>query len=210
MATDPSVAQLYAQPPSKAYNIEALHGASNYAMWKVQMCDILTVWGMLLTRRWHRKLGPTLLLAPGTVTPGGAATAEAAQAESNKAWARIDRDALTQIRLRCTYEVIGHIQMATRAYDAWRTLSQLYETHGALGIILAAPEVLPDGSALRESRLKVTCCCCAAFRMNIAGLGKVIEDDDFAITLLTSLPESWNPFLSSVALNKSTDRDPGR
>ncbi len=73
-----------------------------------------------------------------------------------------------------------------------------------------APEVLPDecpeGKSIESHLLLLR-----GIQNELAGLGKVIEDDDFAITLLTSLPESWNPFLSSVALtNLQTETLVGR
>lgn len=74
---------------SNLYTIESLHGASNFALWKVQISDVLTGLGVI------SHVNGTSLSAP---------IIEVAQAEANRKWLVEDTDALINIRLRVNGE----------------------------------------------------------------------------------------------------------
>ena len=120
------------------------------------------------------------------------------------AWNRADRKALSTIILRVDDNVLVYVSAAKTAKEAWTALSNMYEAKGAIGITLTrrkfhrstCPE---DGDIEEHIRTMRT------YSTELSRLGRPIPDDEFAYTLLESLPESWDSFVSAIADDVAAD-----
>lgn len=164
---------------SSIYRIELLQGTPNYPSWKVQMVDILTDSGL-----------------EDHVEPA-ADDAAAKLRETDTAWIKADRRALSAIRLRVAPDVVHHIQGETTALSAWEMLSHLFELKGQMGIILARHKFYstraPADLAL-EPHIKLM----RQFQGELKSLGQEVTDGDFSVALLSSLPPDWDAFVRST------------
>lgn len=167
----------HADNASGSYRIEALKGAENYLAWRVQMADILVNQDLMK-------------YADGTST----VPADAALAET---WNTKDRKALTSIRLRVSSSMISHIMGATTSKDAWDTLKNVFNTQGPLAKILARRKLLryavEEGGTMEEEVRNMR-----KLKEELTLLGATVTDDEFSLTILTALPASWDPFISSM------------
>ena len=108
-----------------------------------------------------------------------------------------DRAALSIIRLRVADKMIVYIASATTSKGAWNTIQQMLEPQGALSTVLVRRKLFraacEEGTAIDDHiRTLIT------YREELIGLGQTLDDAEFAITLLTSLPESWNNFIAGI------------
>jgi hypothetical protein len=160
---------------SNIYRIKPLEGAENYAVWKIKMVDILTDQGL-----WE-------------YVEGTAPDAE----EQLAAWKKKDRTALSTIRLRVADKLLVYIASATSAKQAWTTLKELLEAQGPLGIVLARRKLFrarcEEGTSVEEHIRTLR-----SYQEELHSLGEEINDSEFSIILLTSLPDSWNNYISSI------------
>jgi hypothetical protein len=168
------------------YKLDPLKGAENYAVWKIKMTDILTDQGLLE-------------YADGTSTP------PADSAPTAAAWKSKDRKALSMIRLRVGDGPLVYIAGAKTSKEAWTALKDMFEARGPIGIITVRRKLFraqcEEGGDIEEHIRTLR-----GYVEELAGLGSKISDEDFSITLLTSLPDSWDPFISAVdtaTLNES-------
>lgn len=152
-------------------------GAENYAVWKIKMIDILT--GQDL---WEYVDGTNAL-------PND----ESLQA----VWRKKDRQALSTIRLRVADKMLVYVASSKSAKDAWDTLKSLLEAQGALGIVLARRKLFrakcEEGTTIEEHIRTLR-----SYQEELHNLGQKIEGEEFSIILLSSLPESWDNYISSI------------
>src|ERR1700678_2434573 len=162
---------------TNVYRIEPLTGAENYAVWKIKMIDILT--GQDL---WEYVDGTTIL-------PTDTA--------SQSGWRKKDRLALSMIRLRVADKMLVYVASLTSAREAWETLNSLLEAQGALGIVLARRKLFraqcAEGTTIEEHIRTLH-----SYQEELHNLGQKIDGEEFSIILLSSLPESWNTYISSI------------
>jgi hypothetical protein len=165
------------QSSNSLYRIEGLKGEENYGVWKTKMIDILTSTDFME----H---------ADGTA-------AEPNDPAAKAAWQKKDRMALSAIRLRVADHVLVYVSGAKTAAEAWKTLRDTYEPSGPIGIVLARRKFFraecAEGGDIQEHIRTLR-----SYQTELATLGQKVEETDFSMTLLTSLPESWNSFISSV------------
>jgi hypothetical protein len=105
--------------------------------------------------------------------------------------------ALSAIRLRVADHVLVYVSSAKSAAEAWQILRDTYEPSGAIGIVLVRRKFFraecPEGGDIEEHIRLLR-----SYQTELATLGQKIEEADFSMTLLTSLPDSWNAFTSTV------------
>ena len=168
---------------SNVYQIEPLKGADNYAVWKIKMMDILTDQGL-----WE-------YVDPGT-----------APSDTNQkpAWEKKDRTALSTIRLWVADKLLVYIASSKSSKEAWDSLKGLLEAQGPLGIVLARRKLFrakcEDGTSI-EDHIRTL----RGYQEELHNLGQQIEDEEFFIILLTSLPDSWNNYISSIDTSALTN-----
>ena len=162
---------------TNVYRIEPLKGAENYAVWKIKMMDILTDQGL-----WEF-----------VESEGTAPTEE----KEKVAWIKKDRTTLSMIRLRIADKLLVYVASTTTAKQAWTTLKELLEAQGPLGIVLARRKLFQarceEGTSIEEHIRTLR-----SYQEELQSLGEKIKDTEFSIILLTSLPDSWNNYISSI------------
>ena len=118
-------------------------------------------------------------------------------AEQKTAWEKKDWTALSTIRLRVADKLLVYVASAKSAKEAWDTLKGLLEAQGPLGIVLARRKLFrakcDDGTSI-EDHIRTL----RVYQEELHNLGQKIEDAEFSIILLTSLPDSWNSYISSI------------
>lgn len=162
---------------SSQYRIQPLEGSANYSSWKIQLLDILTDADL-----------------DDHVDPDVKAPTDSAEL---KKWKKADRRTLSAIRLRVSPTIIQHIQGETTALGAWENLSHLFELKGKMGLVLArhkfygtrAPAELPLEDHIMQMR---------QFQGELKSLGHEVDDADFAVALLGSLPADWDSFVQAT------------
>jgi hypothetical protein len=117
--------------------------------------------------------------------------------EEAKAWKKKDRTALSIIRLRIADKMLIYVASSTTSKGAWDTIKQMLEPEGALSTVLVRRKLFraacEEGTAIDDHiRMLIS------YREELIRLGQTLDDAEFAITLLTSLPESWNNFIAGI------------
>ena len=170
--------------PTNVYCIDPLKGAENYSIWKIKMTDIL------MDLSFYE-------IVTGTNT----------RPTDNKleAWLKQDQLALSMIRLRVADKMLVYVASAKTSAEAWTALKMMLEPQGSLGIVLVRRKLfrafMEEGTNIEEHIWMMQ-----GFKEELISLGQEISDTEFSITMLTSLPELWNNFISgldTIALNNS-------
>lgn len=161
---------------SSSYRIEPLNG-ENYHTWRIQMQDILAELEL-----WEYVSGDNTL------------PTDTAQ---QSAWRKKDAKALRAIRLRIAKDVLVYAQDAKTSKEAWDTLAETFQESGPIGIIEARRKLFraqcPEGGDIEEHLRKLR-----SYRSELHALGQTLSDADFSMIILTSLPDSWNPFIRAI------------
>lgn len=187
---------------SGTYRIEPLKGSENYLTWRVQITDILTDMGL-----WEHTSGDK---------------AQPTDAAEFAVWNKKDRKALTTIRLRVSNTMMSHVLTAETSKEAFDSLSNVFNTEGAIARVTLRRKLfrytIEEGSDINDEIRKIktlfqelTMMKSVAPSIPTAAATAVIgqlNDNELAMIILTALPPSWNPFISSIstdALLKSSD-----
>lgn len=170
---------------SGSYRIEPLKGAENYISWRIQIADVLNDLGL-----WE--------YVDETST-------EPADATLALVWRKNDRKVLTVIRLWVTSEMMTYVLSATTSKAAYDALANVFNVQGGLAKVLARRKFLryqiEEGASMEEEIRKIR-----KLKEELVLLGQTITDDEFSLTILTALPPTWDPFISSVgAVTVSSD-----
>ena len=82
-----------------------------------------------------------------------------------------------------------YISDAATSNSAWTTLTSMYQPKGPIGIVQARRRLFRaqchDGEDINEHIRTMTC-----YRKDLAALNSKLSEEDFSITLLTSLPDA--------------------
>ncbi|KAF5335922.1 hypothetical protein D9758_018331 [Tetrapyrgos nigripes] len=163
------------------YKIEPLKGGDNYRTWKVKMIDILTDLDLL------------------EYVDGS--HAEPADQSAKEDWKKKDRKALSTIRLRVDDSCLIYVEDSKTSKEAWDALNDMYEAKGPIAIVLLRRKMFTvrceEGGDI-ETHIKLM----RSYQSQMNTLGQKIEKADFSMLLLTSLPDSWDSFISTFG---STD-----
>jgi hypothetical protein len=120
------------------------------------------------------------------------------------AWNRADRKALSTIVLHVSDNVLVYVSSAKTAKDAWTTLSNMYEAKGAIGITLTRRkfhcQICSEDADIEEHMQTMR-----SYETELTRLGHTVTDKEFAHTLLESLLESWDTFVSAIADDIAAD-----
>jgi hypothetical protein len=167
--------------------IAALRGSENVLAWEQRMKQILN----------YYELAHTVDFA--YIIPTDATGAATYQCSSTKALARIS--------CTVTDDVLTYISEATTALEAWKTIQHTFKPHGILAICNARREfyatMCAEGADVAEHIRTLI-----GHRRTLVQLGAGPTDADYAITILTSLPESWRPFIQTLDANNAFTATP--
>ncbi|KAJ8501830.1 hypothetical protein ONZ51_g377 [Trametes cubensis] len=161
---------------SSSYRIEPLNG-NNYHTWIIQMANILTKLEL-----WEYVTGTCTLLADPAQQP---------------VWHKKDVKALCAIRLCVAKDVLVYAQDVKTSKVAWDTLAETFQENSLIGIIQVPRKLFraqcPEGGDIEEHLHKL-----CSYRSELHALGQTVTDADFAMIILTSLPNSWDPFICAI------------
>eukprot|EP00253_Pinus_taeda_P018596 PITA_18596 len=170
-----------AKTQSARFEIEKFNGKNNFEIWKVKMHDLLVQHGVakaLLGKAKH----------PYNIT--------------DSKWAEMDERAISAIRLCLADDVLFNIVLETTAVGLWMKLEKLYMTKSLTNRILPKRQLY--GLRMKEGTLIADHL--NAFNTLLVQLQSIevkIPSEDKAITLLCSLPEPWDHFVTSISLSSS-------
>ncbi|KZT28584.1 hypothetical protein NEOLEDRAFT_1058633 [Neolentinus lepideus HHB14362 ss-1] len=152
------------------WHIEPLRG-DNYNTWSVRMTDILTISGL-----WDYVQGIVQpdTLAGATASPKVSAMSEAVTVPL-ATWCHNNQLALNAIRLRTSFAISDTLAVITAR-------RRFYRAECAEGADIDA-----HIRQMREYQAEI-------HRYS----ARLIDDEEFSLTLLTSLPESWDTFIQSL------------
>lgn len=126
-------------------------------------------------------------------------TDDGEQARLRPDWLKKDQQALSHIRLRIADSLLVYIGGAKTAKEAWDTLQQTFQPKGIISQVTARRKFFraecPEGGDIAEHIRHMRS---LLDEIHTVSETTVISDAEFAITLLVSLPESWNNFIQSI------------
>jgi len=164
-----------ADDTSSRIGLEPLKGAENYSPWAVQMKDLL---GEL--ELWSYVTGDEVL------TP-----------TTEPTWKKKDGKALRQIRLRVARDLVALVSDADTSKEAWDTLKTTFRQSGTIGIITLRRKLytlaMQEGGDIEDHLRSMR-----EVRAELRALGDKVDDRDFSLAVLTSLPASWDSFIRSI------------
>ncbi|KAF5345723.1 hypothetical protein D9757_014965 [Collybiopsis confluens] len=173
---------------STTYQIDPLHGSANYNVWQIKMNDILTDLGLI---KYIESAVPAI-------------SSDRSNQSEVEAWKEKDRKALSTIRLRVDDSVLVYIAGAKAAKEAWNTLKTMYEAAGTISIIATRRKLFrthcAEGADIEEHIRTLH-----GLEQQLANQGQPLRALEFSTTLLTSLPDSWDQFASSIDKSTITD-----
>ena len=105
--------------------------------------------------------------------------------------------ALSIICLWVTDKMLVYVASSTSAKDAWDTLESSLETQGAPGIVFAW-RTLFRSQYTNETPIEEHIWTLCGYQEELHNLGQKIVGEEFSIILLTSLPESWSNYITSI------------
>ena len=129
-------------------------------------------------------------------------------ADENKAikdWKDGERKTRTRLELSIGNSEMVHISGAYTAKDIWRQLTMVKESKGRSGVI-AVRRTLYKMDAKDDTDLVEHIGSLRQLQEELYNMGSIIADEDFAMILLSSLPENWDQFTSSYLGSKSGDK----
>lgn len=177
-----------------SYRLEPLN-ATNWMPWKRRMLAILREQGL-----------EEYIINPAKKEPPELTTSPDNSADIAK-WKRDEQKARTRLELAIGDSEMGHIIGAETAYDIWQRLCQVKEAKGLIGVLSVRRSLYraqaSEGDDLVEHINQLR-----ALQAELAQMNSTVNDDDFVMIIITSLPESWDSFTTSYlgARGTTTDR----
>lgn len=180
----PTTAAAVPDTNHSAYRIKSLDSPDAYPVWRIQMQDILSDLNL-----W--------------IIVDGTSTVPATGADEIAAWTAKDRKALSAIQLRISGSMITYVINATSSKAAWESLESVFNIQGAISQILIRRKLLrytiEDGANMEEEVRTLR-----GYKEQLALLKDKIDDDQFALIILTALPKSWDSFIGSIDVSNLT------
>eukprot|EP00253_Pinus_taeda_P027074 PITA_27074 len=170
-----------AKTQSARFEIEKFNGKNNFEIWKVKMHDLLVQQGVVKALMGKSKQPYNII---------------------DDEWDEMDERAVSAIRLCLADDVLFHIVSKTTAAGLWTKLEKLYMPKSLTNRILLKRQLyslrMKEGTLIADHL--------NAFNTLLVQLQSIevkIPSEDKAITLLCSLPESWDHFVTSIILSSS-------
>jgi len=166
---------------SAKFEIEKFTGSNNFQLWKVKMRDMLVQQGVAKAL-------------------DGKAKRPVSMDEDD--WEDMDARALSTIRLCLVDNVLFNIVSETMIAGLWTKLESLYMTKLLTNMILLKRQLytlcMKEGMKTSDHLNTFNTLIC-----QLTSMGDKLDSEDKAITLLCSLPESWDHFVTSISLSST-------
>ncbi len=118
------------------------------------------------------------------------------ETEAKEKWQKGDAKTRTRIELSISDPEMIHISGAKTASEMWKQLTQVKESKGKLGILAIRRSLYrttaEEGVSIIEHVAKLR-----KLQEELHLMGSIVGDEDFAMILLSSLPESWDVYTSA-------------
>ena len=170
---------------SSGYRFELLK-ADNWMPWKRRVLAVLR--DMNLEKYIDKAATPPIPADPDNPTKE--------EEEKGDKWRDGDARARTRIELAIGDTEMIHISGATTAKGMWEQLSMVKESKGQLGV-LAMRRALYRATADEGVEMVQHVSKLRQLQEELHIMGNLVNDEDFVMILLTSLPESWDNYTTS-------------
>jgi hypothetical protein len=171
---------------SNGYRIELLKG-DNWVPWKRRMLAVLRD---LNLEKYVEKTG----MSPTAADPNNPTKDET---EAMDKWREGDMRTRTRIELAIGDTEMIHISGASTAREMWDQLTMVKESKGHLGV-LATRRALYRATAEEGFEMVTHISKLRQLQEELHVFGSLVSDEDFVMILLTSLPESWDNYTTSL------------
>jgi hypothetical protein len=170
---------LMAKVQSSKFEVEKFSGKNSFALWKLKMRDLLVQQGLQKALAGKSK-------KPTSMT--------------DEDWEDLDARALSTIRLCLADEVLFNIVEEETTTGLWTKLESLYMTKNLSNKIFLKRQLyslrMKEGTKIVDHLNVFNTLICQLTNMEVK-----FEDEDKAVTLLCSLPESWDHLVTTVWFN---------
>jgi gag-polypeptide of LTR copia-type len=177
---------------SGSYQIELLKG-TNWMLWKRRMQAILQ----------DQDLDIYIESDAASPVPADKSNPTTEEIDTIKKWRNGDAKARTQIELSIGDSKMIHIIRALTASEMWKQLTLVKESRGKLGV-LATQRALYRSIAEEGFDLVTHVSNLRKLQEELHLMSNLVSDEDFAMILVSSLPESWDLYTSAY-LGSKTD-----
>jgi hypothetical protein len=171
-----------AKMQSSKFEVEKFSGKNNFELWKLKMRDLLVQQGLQKALAGKSK-------KPTTMTEWE--------------WEDLDAKALSTIRLCLADDVLFNIVGEDTTSGLWSKLESLYMTKSLTSRIYLKRQLyslrMKEGTKVVDHLNTFN-----TLIVQLTSMEVKFEDEDKAITLLCSLPESWDNLVTSISFS-STD-----
>ena len=173
---------------SKNYKIDPLNGENYVTWWRCLEWILydLDLWA--ITNGTEPELQP---IDPQAVTQ--------VERMALNEWKKKDKKVKKEICLRISDEYLVYIDQITTTPELWAKLQAIFESKAAVGIVNICWEFFrtfaEDGANMEEHIRKLH-----GLYQQLNARGQLVTNEDLANTLLTSLPESWSSFITTIML----------
>ena len=166
---------------SVRFEIEKFNGRNNFEIWKVKMHDLLVQQGVAKALLGKSK-------QPFAMT--------------DDEWSDIDDRALSDIRLCLADDVLFNIMSEKITVGLWKKLEKLYMTKSLTNRIILKRQLyslrMKEGTTITDHLNTFN-----TLLVQLDSIEVKFDSEDKAVTLLCSLPESWDHFVTSISLSSS-------
>ena len=171
---------------NNSYKIDPLNG-DNYSVWRCHLewiLDDLDLWDITISAD-----AEPVLADPRNITT--------AERQAIADWKKKDKKVRKEICLCISDEHLVYIDQFMGSHAIWTRLQKIFESKGAVGIVNLHRNFFhtfaEDGTNMEEHICKLR-----GLGQELSARGQLITDGNFSNTLLTSLPDSWSPFITTV------------
>jgi hypothetical protein len=167
---------------SSKFEVEKFSGKNNFEIWKLKMRDLLVQQGFQKALEGKSKKSTTM---------------------KNEEWEDLDAKSLSTIRLCLADDVLFNIVGEDTTSGLWSKMEILYMTKSLTSMIYLKRQLyslwIKEGATIVDHLNTFN-----TLIVKLTSMEFKFEDEDKAITLLCSFPESWDNIVTSISFS-STD-----